>query len=81
MMMETNAAQVEPMHQGRLVATYRQAAHLSQQDLADLMGVSVYTVQRMEKEAVIKSFERRQLLIALLGIPAAYLQLTTDTQE
>ena len=79
--METNAAQVQLLHQGRLVASYRQAAHLSQQDLADLMGVSVHTVQRMEKEAVIKSFERRQLLIALLGIPAAYLQLTTDTQE
>ncbi|MBV8822849.1 MAG: helix-turn-helix transcriptional regulator [Ktedonobacteraceae bacterium] len=79
--METNAAQVQPLHQGRLVASYRQAAHLSQQDLADLMGVSIHTVQRMEKQVVIKDVERRQLLIALLGIPAAYLQLTTDTQE
>jgi tetratricopeptide (TPR) repeat protein len=35
----------------------------------------------MEKEAVIKSVERRQFLVAFLGIPAAYLQLETDTQE
>jgi tetratricopeptide (TPR) repeat protein len=80
-MLEMNAGQMQPMHQGRLVAIYRREAHLSQQDLADLMGVSVYTVQRMEKQTVIKSFERRQLLIALLGIPAAYLQLDSDTQE
>jgi tetratricopeptide (TPR) repeat protein len=35
----------------------------------------------MEKEPVIKSFERRQLLMALLGIPAAYLRLDSDPQE
>jgi hypothetical protein len=45
------------------------------------MSVSVHTVQRMEKQAVITNFERRQFLVAFLGIPAAYLQLDTDTQE
>jgi tetratricopeptide (TPR) repeat protein len=79
--METNAAQVDQMHQGRIVATYRPAANLSQQDLADLMEVSVHTVQRMEKQAVIKDIERRQLLTALLGIPAVYLQLDSDTEQ
>jgi tetratricopeptide (TPR) repeat protein len=60
---------------------YRQAAHLSQQDLADFMRVSVHTVQRMEKEPVIKDVRRRQFLIAFLGIPAMYLQLETDTHD
>ena len=80
-MTDRHAIQVAQMHQGRIVAAYRQAANLSQQDLADFMRVSVHTVHRMEKEAVIKSFERRQFLVAFLGIPAVYLQLDTDTQE
>ncbi|MBV9691933.1 MAG: helix-turn-helix transcriptional regulator [Ktedonobacteraceae bacterium] len=80
-MSDTDAAQVEPIHQGRIVALDRQAANLSQQDLADFMGVSWYTVQRMEKQPVIKDVQRRQFLVAFLGIPAAYLQLDTDTQE
>jgi transcriptional regulator with XRE-family HTH domain len=80
-MTDKHAIQVEHMYQGKIVATYRQAANLSQQDLADYMRVSVHTVQRMEKEAVIKSVERRQFLVAFLGIPAAYLQLETDTQQ
>ncbi|MBV8822388.1 MAG: helix-turn-helix transcriptional regulator [Ktedonobacteraceae bacterium] len=80
-MSDTHTTQVAQWHQGRIVATYRQAANLSQQDLADFMRVSVYTVQRMEKEAVIKDMRRRQFLIAFLGIPASYLQLDTDTQQ
>jgi transcriptional regulator with XRE-family HTH domain len=72
---------VAPFHQRRIVAAYRQAANLSQQDLADFMRVSVHTVQRMEKEAVIKNMHRRQFLVAFLGIPASYLQLDTDTEQ
>jgi tetratricopeptide (TPR) repeat protein len=79
--MEISAAQMEYVHQARLVAKYRHEAHLSQQDLADLMEVSVHTVQRMEKQAVIKDIARRQLLSALLGIPAAYLQLDSGTEQ
>ncbi|MBV9690759.1 MAG: helix-turn-helix transcriptional regulator [Ktedonobacteraceae bacterium] len=80
-MTDRHVIQMAQMHQGRIVAAYRQAANLSQQDLADYMSVSVHTVQRMEKQAVIKSFERRQFLVAFLGIPAASLQLDTDTQD
>jgi transcriptional regulator with XRE-family HTH domain len=80
-MSDTQTTQVAQWHQGRIVAAYRQAANLSQQDLADFMRVSVYTVQRMEKEAVIKDMRRRQFLVAFLGIPASYLQLDTDTEQ
>jgi transcriptional regulator with XRE-family HTH domain len=80
-MSDTQVTQLEPIHQGRIVAAYRQAANLSQQDLADFMGVSWDTVQRMEKHPVIKDVRKRQFLMAFLGIPAAYLQLDTNTQE
>jgi transcriptional regulator with XRE-family HTH domain len=35
-------------HQGQLVAQYRKALKWSQQDLADALGVSLRTVQRLE---------------------------------
>ena len=51
------------------------------QDLADALGVSLRTVQRMEQEAVMKNLERRRFLVALLGIPAAFLGLDQERQE
>jgi tetratricopeptide (TPR) repeat protein len=70
-----NGAQVEDWHQGQLVAQYRKAAGWSQSMLAECLHVSVHTVQRMEREAMIKDPERRRLLVALLGIPALYMKI------
>ncbi len=68
-------AQVEDWHQGQLVAQYRKAAGWSQSKLAECLHVSVHTVQRMEREAMIKDPQRRRLLVALLGIPAIYMNI------
>jgi tetratricopeptide (TPR) repeat protein len=76
-----DAQHIEHKHQGQLVARYREAAHLSQGKLAEYMRVSVHTVQRMEKEPVIKDLNRRRLLVALLGIPAADLGLDEKRQQ
>src|SRR5579859_7790053 len=80
-MTESHVRQVEPRHEGRLIAQYREAAGLSQQRLAEYMHVSVHTVQRMEKEVMIKDPYRRRLLVALLGIPAAYLRVDQEEQK
>ncbi|HLZ64186.1 MAG TPA: helix-turn-helix transcriptional regulator [Ktedonosporobacter sp.] len=80
-MTESHVRQVEPKHEGRLIAQYREAAGLSQQKLAEYMQVSVHTVQRMEKEVKIKDLYRRRLLVALLGIPVAYLRLDQEEQK
>ncbi len=63
------------IHQGQAIAQYRKAKKWSQSDLAEALHVDVRTVQRMETQNMIKSIERRQLLIGLLGIPAALLAL------
>ena len=76
-----NSVQVEQRHQGKLVAQYRKAANISQSKLAEYMNVSVHTVQRLEKEAVIKDLDRRRFLVALLGIPAAYMGLEEEQQK
>jgi tetratricopeptide (TPR) repeat protein len=65
-------------HQGRLVAQYRGYLHMSQQDLADAMHLSLRTVQRMELEIVIRDPERRKFLVGLLGIPAASMNLEPE---
>lgn len=80
-MIEMKIIQVEHIHQGKLVAQYRKAANISQSKLAEYMHVSVHTVQRLEKEAVIKDPDRRRFLVALLGIPAAYMGLGTEQHK
>jgi len=71
----------EEVHHGQIMAQYRKVMGWSQQDLADALGVSLRTVQRMEQEAVMKNLERRRFLVALLGIPAAFLGLDQERQE
>lgn len=80
-MCECSGVQVESIHQGRVVAQYREMARWSQQKLAEMMRVSVHTVQRMEKEVVIKDLNRRRFLVALLGIPATLMGVETEPQE
>jgi tetratricopeptide (TPR) repeat protein len=67
-------------HHGKLVAQYRNYMNMTQHDLAEAMSVSLRTIQRMEKEAVIEDRERRRFLVALLGIPAAYMGFTEEQQ-
>jgi len=80
-MVEMKSIQVEQVHQGKLVAQYRKAANISQSKLAEYMHVSVHTVQRLEKEAVIKDYDRRRFLVALLGIPAISMGLGTEQHQ
>jgi transcriptional regulator with XRE-family HTH domain len=65
-------------HQGQLVAQYRKAMKWSQQDLADALGVSLRTVQRLEQTPMIEDVNRRTFLVKLLGIPAALMALEND---
>jgi transcriptional regulator with XRE-family HTH domain len=65
-------------HQGQVITQYRKAKRWSQEDLAEALQVDVRTVQRMEKQAMIKNISRRQLLIGLLGIPAALMELENE---
>lgn len=62
-------------HHGRLIVQYREAKKWSQARLAEAMHLSLSTVHRMEKQPVVKSIRRRELLVSLLGIPAAQLGL------
>jgi len=66
------------LHQGQLVAQYRKALKWSQQDLADALGVSLRTVQRLEQTPMIEDIDRRSFLVKLLGIPAALMALEND---
>jgi transcriptional regulator with XRE-family HTH domain/tetratricopeptide (TPR) repeat protein len=63
------------MHQGQLVAQYRQHLDMTQEALADEMGIHLRTVQRLESKAMIRSIARRWFLVGLLGIPASELGL------
>src|SRR5579872_3622601 len=65
-------------HQGQLVAQYRKRLKWSQQDLADALGVSLRTVQRLEQTPMIEDFDRRTFLVKLLGIPATLMALEND---
>jgi len=71
----------EQIHQGRIVAQYREARHWTQQRLAEELGVDLRTVQRMEQRPMIKSLKRRELLVKLLGIPAVLMGLESETQQ
>lgn len=63
------------VHQGQLVAQHREYMGMSQQDLADEMKLSLRTVQRLEKDAVIEDKARREFLVGLLGIPSVLMGL------
>ncbi len=62
-------------HHGRLIVQYREAKGWSQARLAEAMHLSLSTINRMEKRPVVKNIKRRELLVSLLGIPAAQLDL------
>lgn len=68
----------ESIHQGRIIAQYREARHWTQQRLAEELGVDLRTVQRMEQRPMIKNVERSKLLIRLLGIPAALMAVESE---
>jgi ribosome-binding protein aMBF1 (putative translation factor) len=68
-------------HQGKVVARYRDAKGWSQADLAEALGIDLRTVQRMEKQPVIKNPQRRALLVGLLGIPLMLVGLDTQLEE
>src|SRR5689334_10365845 len=63
------------MHQGKLVAQYRENLGMTQEELAEEMDVHVRTVQKLESRAMIRSIARRWFLVGLLGIPASQLGL------
>jgi transcriptional regulator with XRE-family HTH domain len=65
-------------HQGKVVTQYRKALKWSQEDLAEALRIDVRTVQRMEKQAIIKDISRRRLLVGLLGIPVALMGLENE---
>lgn len=66
-------------YQGQVIAEYRKAKKWSQSDLAEALHVDVRTVQRMERQQVIKNLQRRELLVGLLGIP--FLLIGLDNQQ
>ena len=68
------------IHQGQVVAHYREAMHWTQQRLADELNVDLRTVQRMEQRPMIKDVKRRQFLVELLGIPAVLMGLQDEGQ-
>jgi len=65
-------------HQGQIIAQYRKALRWSQEDLAEALRIDVRTVQRMEKQPMIKDVSRRRLLVGLLGIPVALMGLENE---
>lgn len=71
--------EIEYGHHGRVIARYRIAKGWSQPDLAEALHISLRTVQRMECMRVIKNIKRRELLVGLLGIPAAQLGLSASS--
>jgi tetratricopeptide (TPR) repeat protein len=63
------------MHQGHLVALYREHMGQTQEWLAQELGIHTRTVQRLESAPMIRSTSRRWFLVGLLGIPASQLNL------
>ncbi len=67
-------------HQGNVLAHYRKLNKWPRSKLAEILGVDISTVYRMEKHRVIKNPERRRLLVGLLGIPATLMGLDGEPQ-
>jgi ribosome-binding protein aMBF1 (putative translation factor) len=55
-----NITPTDVAHQGQVIAQYRKARKWSQQDLADALSIDVRTVQRMEKQKMVKNIKRNQ---------------------
>lgn len=68
----------ETIHQGRLIEDYRKRKKWSRERLAMELHVDTSTVYRMEQQIMIRSLERRRLLIGLLGVPAILLGVDSD---
>jgi transcriptional regulator with XRE-family HTH domain len=67
-------------HHGRVIKYYRRSVinppdGWTQEQLAEAMNISVRWVQEMERMSFIQSVSRRKALVAILGIPAALLNL------
>ncbi len=67
-------------HHGRVIKYYRRSVinppdGWTQEQLAEAMDISVRWVQEMERMSFIQSISRRKALVAILGIPAALLDL------
>ena len=61
------ASQVEK-RLGRQVAAYRQTAGLTQEELAEKVGVAVETISRLERGSSIPSLERLEEIGDALGV-------------
>src|SRR5579859_6181845 len=67
------------IHHGKLTEEYRKRKNWSREKLASELHIDTSTVYRMEQQRMIRSLERRRMLIGLLGIPAALMGLSADT--
>ncbi len=70
---------IEAAHQGKIVLAYRKLRKLTRGDLAELLGVDTSTIYRLEHKTLIKDIKKRQLLVSLLGIPAALMSIDKDS--
>jgi transcriptional regulator with XRE-family HTH domain len=62
-------------HHGEIIAIYRKAHNMTQEDLAKALHVNIRTIQNMETHEHIRNVNRRWFLVGLLGIPAIELDL------
>ena len=62
-------------HHGEIIAIYRKAHNMTQEDLAKALHVNIRTIQKMEAHEHIRNINRRWFLVGLLGIPAIELDL------
>jgi len=63
------------VHQGQIIAQYREKMGLTQKQLADELRVHERTILRLESTPMVRSISRRWFLVGLLGIPASQLDL------
>jgi transcriptional regulator with XRE-family HTH domain len=75
---ESNEVQT---HHGRVIAQFRKARNWSQEDLAQALRTTARTVQRIEKQEMIKSISRRKVLATLLSIPLTLLGIKAIEEE
>lgn len=65
-------------HHGQIVRYYRKRKKWSRSKLAQELGVDESTIYRMERRPTLRDPQRRQILIALLGIPASLMEVTEE---
>ncbi len=61
--------EVQPLSLGRVIAKYRKKAKLTQQQLADKIGVTKAAVYQYEKDKLMPRYNRLQEIVTLLNIP------------